>query len=305
MWRSVWLLSASLVAMNLSALAQERLLSFPGETSAFLDAPRHIQIYLPPSYASEPKRRYPVLYLQDGQNVFSNAGTNACFGWGSWELDKTADELCRAGKMREIIMIAIDNSRARLAEYSGATHEADSKTNTPFENYAAYLVKELKPKIDRDYRTQPSPASTAVMGSSLGGICSVVLAWEHPEVFGGAASMSGSFQIDQTNFLRNVLQPYHGPVKPFRVYIDSGVVDFTGGDDNRKLNEQVADELWRIGWKDDLGYYLDAKPMIEAELEKSGLRHDKWPEAQTSQHNEFYWRQRSWRALTFLFPPAK
>ena len=265
---------------------------------------RHIHIYLPPSYGTDPLRRYPVLYLHDGQNVFSSAGTNAAFGWGSWELDRTADELSRAGKMQEIIMVAADNSFARREEYGGR-HHAPGKTNTAFENYEGFLITELKPQMDRDYRTLPGAAHTAVMGSSIGGLCSVALAWEHPEIFGGAASLAGTDAIEQTNFLNAVLKSYHGQPKPFRVYLDSGVVDYTGGDDGCSLTRQVAAEFRRIGWTNDLEWFVDAKPLTPAELEKSGLRRDKWREAQTNQHNEFYWRLRSWRALTFLFPPAE
>jgi predicted alpha/beta superfamily hydrolase len=277
--------------------------------SRFFGWNRGIHIYLPPSYGSKPHARYPVLYLHDGQNVFSSAGTNCAFGWGSWELDKTADELSRAGKMREIIMVAVDNSFARYDEYCGrhhATNEtASATTNTAFENYAAFLITELKPRIDRDYRTLSDPAHTCVMGSSMGGICSLVLAWEHPDIFGGAASLSGAFMVEQTNFLNGVLKNFRGKPEPLRVYLDSGVVDFMGGDDGRALTEQVAAELRRIGWADDLRVFVDAKPLTPAELEKTGLRRDKWSEAQTSQHNEFYWRLRAWRALTFLFPPGK
>src|ERR1039457_4974323 len=134
------------------------------------------------------------------------------------------------------------------------------------------------------------------MGSSMGGICSLVLAWEHPDIFGSAASLSGAFQVEQTNFLNRALKTFHGKPEPLRVYLDSGVVDFTGGDDNRALTEQVAAELRRIGWADDLKLFVDAKPLTPEALEKTGLRRDKWSEAQTSQHNEFYWRLRSWRA---------
>jgi enterochelin esterase-like enzyme len=247
-----------------------------------------------------------VLYLHDGQNVFSSAGTNCAFGWGSWELDRTVDALCRAGKMQEIIMVAVDNSPARRAEYSGRHHASGgSATNTAFENYEIFLITELKPQIDRDYRTLPGPAHTAVMGSSMGGLCSLALAWDHPEIFGGAASLSGAFMVEQTNFLNDGLKGYHGPPKPFRVYLDSGVVDFMGGDDGGSLTKQVAAELRRIGATNDVQLFLDGKPLTPAELEKSGLRRDKWAEAQTSQHNEFYWRLRAWRALTFLFPPGK
>ena len=282
--------------------------------SRFLGGSRVVRIYLPPSYKRDSKRRYPVLYLHDGQNVFSSAGTNIAFGWGNWELDRTVDKLCRAGKMQEIIMVGVDNSFARMAEYSGrmSSNKAgepggsgSTNLNTAFENYAAFLIEELKPKIDREYRTQPGPAGTGVMGSSMGGICSVALAWEHPEVFGRAASLSGAFQIEHSDFLKNVLQRYESKPKPVRIYLDSGTIDFTGGDDGRALTGQVAGELRRIGWDKELELYVDARPLNEAELEKSGLRRDKWREAQTSQHNEFYWRLRAWRALTFLYPPMK
>ena len=104
--------------------------------------------------------------------------------------------------------------------------------------------------------------------------------------------------------MNEVLHNYQGKKKQVRVYLDSGVVDFSGGDDGRKNTEAVAMELRRIGWKNDqdLLHYVDANPLTEAQLESSGLRRDKWKEAQTSQHNEFYRRIRSWRALTFLFP---
>jgi hypothetical protein len=119
-----------------------------------------------------------------------------------------------------------------------------------------------------------------------------------------AASLSGSFQIEGTNFLNNVLGPYRGKPKPTRFYLDCGVVDFTGGDDGQELTTEVAKEFNRIGWGQELMHYVDAKPLTLVELEKSGLRRDKWEEAQKSQHNEFYWRLRVKRALTFLFPPT-
>jgi predicted alpha/beta superfamily hydrolase len=302
MWRgSVWLLVLGLVSQT--GLAEERFVT-QEVSSRFLNAPRKIRVYLPPSYRHDPNRRYPVLYLHDGQNVFSSAGTNSCFGWGSWELDKTADELSRAGKMQELILVAVENTAGRYAEYCGRHHSTNMNGNTEFENYSAFLLQELKPKIDSNYRTRPEPTSTGVMGSSMGGICSLVLAWDHPEVFGRAASLSGAFQVEKTNFLNNILGSYQGKPKPTRLYLDSGVVDFTGGDDGEKLTAAVEAEFRRIGWDEALMHYVDAKPLTLPELEKAGLRRDKQAEAKTSQHNEFYWRIRVWRSLTFLFPPA-
>ena len=85
----------------------------------------------------------------------------------------------------------------------------------------------------------------------------------------------------------------------------SGTIDFTGDDDGRKLTTAVAAELRCIGWKGgkNLKHFVDLKPLSEAELEIADFRGDKWKEAQKSQHNEFYWRLRAWRALEFLFPP--
>ena len=124
-------------------------------------------------------------------------------------------------------------------------------------------------------------------------------------VIGAAASLSGSFQVEQSYFLEQVLRTRKRRPKPVRVYLDSGTIDFTGDDDGRKKTEAVAAELRRIGWKDEvnLKQFIDLKPLSESELEKSGLRRSKWKEAQNSQHNEFYWRRRAWRALVFLFPP--
>lgn len=274
---------------------------------------RTVRLYLPASYDKQSTKRYPVLYVHDGQNVFSTAGTNIAFGWGSWELDKTVDRLSQEGTLQEIIMVAVDNSPERYADYCGRVssktgpavmNEVSGGKETAFEKYANFLIHELKPKIDREYRTLSGPENTGVMGSSLGGICSVALGWEHPEVFGKAASLSGAFQVDHTNFLKNVLRKYQGKPKPVRIYLDSGTIDFTGGDDGRALTAEVVAELKRMGWENQLMHYVDTKPLTTTQLEKSGLRRDKWPEAGCSQHNEFYWKLRSERPLRFLFPKA-
>jgi len=286
--------------------------------SKYFNTNRIVRIYLPPSYERESERRFPVLYLHDGQNTFTTVGTNVAFGWGNWELDKTVNALCAAGKIQEIIMVAVDCSAERYLDYRGPAYryaEAELKEkkrppaapddNSCYEKYTRFLIEELKPKIDREYRALSGATNTGVMGSSLGGLCSLALAWEHPETFGQAASLSGAFQVERTNFLSNVLRAYRGKRKSIRIYLDSGTMDFSGGDDGRQGTDAVAAELRRIGWKKggDLEHFVDLKLLTEQELEKTGLRRDKWKEAQSSQHNEFYWRLRAWRALVFLFPP--
>ena len=285
--------------------------------STLLGTARMVRVYVPPSYTRETARRYPVLYVHDGQNSFSTAGTNVAFGWGNWELDLTADRLVVERRMREIIIVAVDNTTNRYREYRGPARPAKTaavaKPKPPlstspedrrFEAYQQFLATELKPRIDRDYRTLPDPAHTALLGSSLGGICSLALAWRTPEVFGQAASFSGAYQIEGRYFLEQVLGAFHGRPKPLHLYLDCGVVDYTGGDDGRADTEAVVSELRRIGWRQgrNLEFYVDTPPLTIEELARSGLRQDKWEEARHSQHNEFYWRLRAWRALVFLFP---
>jgi len=276
--------------------------------SRYLGTNRTVRVRLPASYWRDTSQRYPVVYLHDGQNVFASAGSNCCFGWGSWEIDKTAARLADEGRMREVIFVAVDNSRFRYQEYRGPTPDSNDENakreKSRYDNYVAFLTKELKPLIDAEYRTLSSPRDTAILGSSMGGICSLAIAWEHPKTFGAAASLSGAFQVEKRYLLEKVLKPYDGRVKPFRIYLDSGTIDFTGDDDGRKQTTAVAAELRRIGWKDNKNFlhYVEEHIYSDNELEKLSVPRHKWQEAQTSHHNEFYWRERVWRALVFLFP---
>ena len=286
--------------------------------SRFLDQTRTIRISLPVDYEHS-RKRYPVLYLHDGQNIFSYAGPHCCFGWGSWEVDLIVGRLVAESRMRDIILVGVDNSRSRYTEYRGPAHRsraedsprskrgADSEEDSDFEHYSAFLMKEVKPLIDKEYRTLPRAGTTGLMGSSLGGICSLALAWKHPAVFGLSASLSSSFQIEHTYFLKGVLQKYRGKPKNVRVYLDSGTFDSGGDDDGRQHTAEVADELRRIGWKNGskLMHFVEETRLTEEDMDRAGLSRDKWHEALGSQHNEFYWRHRLWRPLTFLFPPTR
>lgn len=293
---------------------------FEGEIpSGVLQTNRRVRVYLPASYDHAPGRRYPVLYVQDGQNAFSTAGDHVAFGWGNWGLDQSVNELAAQGRMAEIIMVAIDCSAARYQEYRGPAYPRSASvlarssrskiaqsTDRRFLLYSRFLINELKPQVDAKYRTLPGPERTGLLGSSMGGICSLVLAWMHPRTFGLAASLSGAFQVERRNFLVNTLRQHEGRFKPIRIYLDSGVLDYGGGDDGRKDTAAVARELTRIGWKPDknLLHFVDDHLLHDEELAQLGMSQHKWAEARTSQHNELYWRVRAWRPLTFMFPPV-
>jgi predicted alpha/beta superfamily hydrolase len=269
---------------------------------------RIVRIRLPAGYHAAAAARFPVLYVHDGQNVFSSAGPQAAFGWGNWEIDLTADRLATEGRMRDLLIVAVDNTPARYQEYRGPAAtwtEAELKDtrrrppfpgdSSPYEAYKRFLIDELKPWVDREYRTLPDAAHTGLLGSSLGGLVSLALAWDRPDVFGLAASMSGAFQVEKRQFLDRVLKAHAGKPKPIRIYLDSGTVALGGSDDGAKHTAAVAGELRRIGWREgtDLQHFVDARPLSAEEAAKLNLPPNKQAEAQTSQHNELYWRLRA------------
>lgn len=289
-------------ALCITGVVSSGAIVFEGDfASAILRKPRRIHVYLPPSYEKNPARRFPVLYVHDGQNAFSSAGPHAAFGWGNWELDKTVDRLIAEKKIEEIIMVAVDCSNDRYKEYRGPTNWTKGGESESYERYEQFLIEELKPKIDQDYRTKPDAKNTGTIGSSMGGVVSLALGWQHPKTFGKIASLSGAFQVENRAFIRKTLGPHKGRKKPIKIYLDSGQIDYTGGDDGLEDTLAVAEELKRIGWKKDLHVFVD-EPLKEEQLRPMNLSEGKFKEALKSQHNELYWRLRAWRALQFLFP---
>jgi len=285
-----------------SAFSGGQVLKEESVPSHFLQEARTIRVYLPASYQTNSSKRYPVLYLNDGQGMFTAAGPGNAEGWGNWALDRTVDELSASGKMQEIIMVAVNASRSRFVEYNGRKSIAGEMTS--FENYASFLTEELKPRMDSTYRTQADGAHTGILGSALGGLCALSVAWQYPEVFGQAACLSGAFESDQTNFLKQTLGGYRGKPKLIRIYLDSGRRDYSG-DDDYALTREAYGQLRRIGWNGrNLKRFTDESLVTMAEFAKSGVRHDKWVDSQASQHNELYWQMRAWRALVFIFPPG-
>lgn len=148
---------------------------------------RRIWIYLPPGYDNT-KLRYPVIYMQDGQNVF-DAKTSA---FGEWGVDEILDSLLRK-PVRHAIVVGIDHGGDdRLKEYN----PYDSKYGKGAgKTYVEFLVKTLKPYIDENFRTLKTAKNTTVAGSSMGGLISLYAAAKYPEVFGNVGIFSPAFWI--------------------------------------------------------------------------------------------------------------
>ena len=248
----------------------------PEFRSEALGGTRRVWVYLPPRYAAETGRRYPVLYLQDGQNVFD--GATAFIAGREWEVDETAERLITGNEIEPLIVVAVDNGgERRIAEYT-ATRDGRVSAGGGAEAYGRMVVDELKPWVDRTYRTRPGRESTAIGGSSLGALVSLYLGLGHPDVFGRIAALSPSVWWDDAWIVRFVDDL---PAKPdTRVWVDIGTRE---GDEAVPMTRRLRDALVRKGWREGLELRY---------VEATGARHD-----------EGAWAARTPDVLRFLFPP--
>ncbi len=137
------------------------------------------RVFLPPGYYENTLKKYPVLYMHDGHNLFFK---KEAFLGSSWRADEVLGMLDKMNAIEEVIVVGI-HPNERMQEY----------TLPGYEDYGRFLVEKLKPLIDGKYRTLTGPMDTAVMGSSLGGVVSFYLGWQWPDVFGKLACLSSTF----------------------------------------------------------------------------------------------------------------
>lgn len=218
---------AWMVGRNVVVACGERLEIRPAfdQVSGTLLPPRAIDVpgygplvfraLLPPSYGEQITRRYPVLYAQDGQSVWSD-GTDP---FGVWGLERVIDELWDLGALDEIIIVSIDTGERRLERLGPVPDRKHGGGNGAA--HLAAIVDVLKPTIDAELRTMPGRESTALLGASMGGLFSFWSAWTRPDVFGAAVCLSSSFWWNDRWLVRQVQHgtcPYPRP----RLYLDSG-----------------------------------------------------------------------------------
>ena len=165
----------------------------------FID-PRHVDIWLPLEYHTQPDRRFPVLYMHDGQNLFFPEESFSRVDWGRVP---AIQESVKQGKARPAIIVGIWNTAKRFQELQPwkpiknsirgmkmyEKHKAEIG-QVVSDGYLRFMVEDLKPKIDKQFRTLPEAANTFVMGSSMGGLISLYAICEYPHIFGGAGCVS-------------------------------------------------------------------------------------------------------------------
>jgi predicted alpha/beta superfamily hydrolase len=217
-----------------------------------------IRAYIPPGHDENPYLRFPVVYMHDGTNLFfpgeSFAGT-------TWNVQGTVEKLDSMNVIDPVIVVAIE-PRDRMKEYTTGGNE----------DYGRYIAESLKPCADERGHTKTGPEHTIVMGSSLGGLVSLYLAWTRPDVFGGAACLSSTFAYDDALFRRIGKEPK----KPIRIYLDSG-----SPNDNFEATLAMRNLLLRKGyrWGRDLVHFVHPG----------------------AKHNEAAWAMRLHLPLTYFF----
>ncbi len=236
---------------------------------------RDVLVYLPPGYADDAARDYPVLYLQDGQNLFD--GATSFIPGQEWRVDETAQWLIETAEIAPLIIVGIYNTGELRADEYTPTHDGRHRVGGKADLYGRFLIEELKPFVDANYRTRPQRAQTGLGGSSLGGLVSMHLGLTRPDVFGRLAVMSPSVWWGGGAILREVDALW---VKPeTRVWLDTGTAEGGQTVENARC---LRDALVGRGWR------------LDADL--------RYHEAAGAQHNESAWAARVEPMLRFLFP---
>lgn len=229
-------------------LAQSRTTPHPrlrlhrGFQSRHLPDARDLIVYLPPGYEDQPERAYPVLYMQDGQNLF-DPDTSFIRG-RTWEMREQADEVIEAGEVEPLIIVGIYNTGdRRMAEY---THERDwQRGGGEAWRYGSLLTEDLMPWIARRYRVQTNRRSTGLGGSSLGGLVSLYLGLRYAQHFGKLAVLSPSVWWNHKSILGYVNERAHQIWERPRLWLDVGERE---GHRTLRDAEMLARRLKANGW---------------------------------------------------------
>lgn len=230
---------------------------------------RAIHILLPHNYAQNTDKHYPVLYMQDGQNLFRDGSS-----YGNWEIDKRLSLLSKQNKGEVIIVTINHGDKDRFKEYSPYTVEKKGKGMGM--KYANFIVRTLKPYIDANYRTRPEAQFTGIGGSSMGGLISLYAGLMYPETIGRLMIFSPSLWV--SNKIYFDISEFFSPVNS-RIYL------YGGGKEGATMIpsvKKIKDTIESQGWSTDK---VDVKVSFDSRGE----------------HTEKRWGQEFPKALEWLF----
>jgi enterochelin esterase-like enzyme len=270
----------------------------PKIDSKLLNNVRDIAVYLPPGYdaADGEERRFPVLYMMDGQNLFNSATS---FNTIEWQMDETAQRLIQANQVQPIIIVGVYNTEWRNAEFTPPGMKTNDPKNPEAKGdlYGRFLVEEVKPLIDQRYRTLSDRENTAIGGSAQGGLITLLVAKNHKDVFGKVALCSPWLRAPDGN--AKVLPEYATGawMKGTRWYVDVGTAGAGAGyppftTHENASNPQAAQNA-----------LADVRELVAA-FDSNGLVRGSdyvYEEISGGEYNEPAWQKRVEPLLTALF----
>lgn len=241
---------------------------------------RYLRVWLPPGYhdGENVARHYPVLYLNDGQNLFEAATS---FTGVEWQVDETADRLIREGKVRPLITVGIDNARnERVKEYLPYRSFHPPILRPQGKRYPEFLINEVMPFVHQRYRVARGPENTGLGGSSLGSLISLYTVIDRPGIFGRLLLESPSLFVSHRRLLK---YSHYFRQWPGRIFLAIGTKEVGREDKDRQVVEDVR-ELERILRSAGLG---ENRLLVRID--------------DGAAHNEGEWAKRFPEALSFLF----
>lgn len=246
--------------------------------SEYLDHPRDILVYLPPFYHENPDKKYPVLYVNDGNNIFTSYPSPVGQEWG---IETEFENLLEEGLVEEFIIVGIGNSPARDDEYSPAFDE-DEEAGGQAESTLDFIEFELIPFMETTYRVKKGAKQRAFLGSSLGGLLAFYAAFARPALFSQVACMSPSLWWAN----RFIEEEYLGDKEHpgVRIYMDMGGLE---GEDDEECEDGLLDTRAVVDILLDLGYVAGEDLLYHEDLD--------------AQHDEVCWGARVHLPITFMF----
>ena len=261
-----------------------RRLEVTGGAGGAVGAQRDLLVWLPPGY-DEPEnaeRRYPVLYLMDGQNIFEHLPGV----WGEWRADETAQRLVELGLIEPVVIVGVPHAgRYRAEEY--LPMRALDNAEPQAEAFVSWLRHEVFPRAERAFRVSDEAADRGIGGASFGAVVSAYAAAEHPELFGFLLLESMPTLAGAEGRWKRYLESVER--WPERVYIGMGGREVSNDEADSELNERY------VAWAREL----------EGIFARAGVGSDRRLLVITpdSNHNEDAWAERFPDALQFLLPP--
>ncbi|GAB4154213.1 MAG: hypothetical protein Fur0021_20610 [Candidatus Promineifilaceae bacterium] len=243
--------------------------------SAHLQNERDLVVLLPSLYEKHSRVRFPVLYVNDGQDI------------GQLRLHETLARLVQRKRIRPLIVVAIPSNANRLHEYGTAVAANAQGLGTQAAAYARFVVEEVMPAINANFRTLTTPTDTAILGASLGGLSAFDIAWNYPEQFGTVGVLSGSFwwraAPTETVMTPNALITHNivrcSTFRPgFRAWFEAGTRDERDDRDRNGVIDAIQDTTELIDELEKLGYRRGVD-VVYQEINGGQHNYDTWAKA--------------------------